>query len=557
MLLQHFITDKGSSIKKSLESTEAKSSKRGQGNKVASEVTDAPTAEIVQDKHSMRDTIKESAETKENSYPGRSVLPKADGSKRKSQPKSLPANNGSDLTLADDILQGKNDLKNLKNKNSTRKNQISLTNFKKKKEFNLPCRSSKRLAGLEPEQVVNSVSCQQAFQVSPSKFVESEDGDGPVPGLAPCILSNGASQQLEDGQVMVNAHGASTDMSDQPHGEPLDKSENPVENKTASIGQLERLETEELDDEKREQESCSIFGNSWSDPCLEFAIRTLTGALPVEDTNYRPVLTTPTDILQKANSLEGEVKKSGNKRTQINLEKSKRRKGLNLPCRSSKRLSGFEPEMVANSIFGEQALQNVSSTSCECEATPSVVLADEASQQLESGLDVEFAHHASNNINTPVLGESSKKNKKPLHVQVVEEQPQMSGVEIIPEPQLAFPFRDSWSDPCLEFAFKTLIGAIPVEDNVAVQGSLQEQLHVSQTRRDGSLALPDFGLPSFFQNDISSHFDSPEKSVAGHQPSTSSSFQAPGKVSLPSCGGIGSQQPCLEGNKDLHGKVNS
>jgi hypothetical protein len=154
-----------------LESAEAKSSRRGRANKVSAEqrVALAPTAEIVIDKHSVGDTIKESAETMENSNPGRSTLPKADGFKRKGRPKSLPANDERVLTPAVDILQEKNGLENMKDglenmkETRTRKNQINLNKSKKTKELNLPCRSSKRLAGLEPEQVVNSVSSQQAF----------------------------------------------------------------------------------------------------------------------------------------------------------------------------------------------------------------------------------------------------------------------------------------------------------------------------------------------------------------------------------------------------------
>lgn len=535
-----------------MESAEAKSSRRGRANKVSAEqrVALAPTAEIVIDKHSVGDTIKESAETMENSNPGRSTLPKADGFKRKGRPKSLPANDERVLTPAVDILQEKNGLENMKDglenmkETRTRKNQINLNKSKKTKELNLPCRSSKRLAGLEPEQVVNSVSSQQAFQVSTRKFNES--GAGPDAELAPYSLSNVATEQPKDGQETVNEHHASKDLNNPLHGEPSEKSRKPIENQAASKEQLEMLETETMDDEKPKQQPCFPFANSWSDPCLEFAIKTLTGALPLEDpTNNRLV-----ELPQNENTLETGIKKSSSRRTQVNLKKSKNKKELNEPPRSSKRLAGFEPQMAANLISSERALQNASGKSRESEATPPVVLADGASQQLQAGLDMEpAAHHASTNINTPVLGEPSNKSEKPLESQVVsKEPPQMPQTEIMIEPQFSFPFGDSWLDPCLEFAFKTLTGAIPVEDNLAIQASFQEQLDISQTQRDSSLALPDFGFPSSFQNDISFNFDSAEKSVSGHEP---------GSVSLPSCSGVGSQKPCLEGNKDLHGNVNS
>ncbi|KAG6685096.1 hypothetical protein I3842_12G094700 [Carya illinoinensis] len=565
---RRLFADRGRFIRCDSELAEAKSSKIGRANKASDEQRDAfaPTAEIVQ-----KDAFKDSAETKENCGPRRSALPKADSSEGKSQPKSLPPNNVPVSTPAVDILQENDDLETVKENGSTRKNKITSSKSKKKKEFNLPCRSSKRLAGFEPEQVVNSVSSQQPFPVLTRRL--SESGAGQDSGLTSCGLSNGASQQLENGQQMLNAQHGSTDPSHALHGEPSDESKKHIQNKAASKGPLEMLETDKMDDEVLEEEHCCPFGNSWSDPCLEFAIKTLTGALPLEDTtSYGAVLAPAADIQQKENSLEGGIKKSSTRKTQDSLKKSKNQKDLNLTRRSSKRLAGLEPEMVANSRFSEQAIQNAMNKSSESEATLPVVLADGASRQLEDGLDMELAHHVSNNINTPILlGVSSNKSERPLEIQVgpkeqlplgvqsvPKEQPHFPETAIMPEPQLAFPFGDSWPDPCLEFAFKTLTGVIPVEDNLAVQGSFHEELDISHTHRDSSLALPDFGLPSFFQNDISSHFDLPEKSMAGHQPSRSSPFLAPGNhVSLPSCGGISSQQPCSEGDKDFHGKVNS
>ncbi|KAL4602755.1 hypothetical protein ACB092_10G076900 [Castanea dentata] len=551
---------KGSSDKSSLQAAEGKSTKRGQGNKVSAEQGDAfaPTIQIVQDKNLIGNT-NEFVEIKENSNPDRSALLKANGSKRKGQPESLPAKSEPVLTPTADTLQEKNDFENVKEKRSTRKNQINSSKSRKKKEFNLPFRSSKRLAGLEPEQIVNSVSSHQAFQVSSRKFGES--GTSPDTCLATNSLSNEASQQFKDEQETMNAPQSSLDMNDGLHGEPSDKSKEPhKKNQATNIEQLEMLETEKVDEEKLEEQERCLVQNSWSDPCLEFAIKTLTGALPLESTsNDGHVLTPSADILQTENSLEGGIKKSSNRKTQVNLKKSMNKKELNLPHRSSKRVAEFELEIMANTISSEQALQNTSRETCEIEATVPLVLADGASQQLEAGLHMEFAHHASTIIDTPLLGDSSNKSEKPpaVEVQVVpEEQLQLPETEIMPEPQeLPFPFSDSWSDPCLEFAFKTLTGAIPVEDNLA-QGYFQEELDISHTRRDSGLALPDFGSHNFFQNDITSHFDLPEKSETGHQPSMSSSVSPPGTVSLPSCSGIGSQ-PCLEGNKDLHGKVNS
>lgn len=50
---------------------------------------------------------------------------------------------------------------------------------------------------------------------------------------------------------------------------------------------------------------------------------------------------------------------------------------------------------------------------------------------------------------------------------------------------------DFWSDPCLEFAFKTLTGALTVEDNYEIQGYLEEPANC-HWQRDGGSTLPDF-----------------------------------------------------------------
>ncbi|GFZ01745.1 hypothetical protein Acr_15g0003540 [Actinidia rufa] len=69
-------------------------------------------------------------------------------------------------------------------------------------------------------------------------------------------------------------------------------------------------------------------------------------------------------------------------------------------------------------------------------------------------------------------------------------------------------------DPCLEFAFKTLTGAIPIEDNIAIQGYFQQQDDTSNPQTDGCLSLPEIGLPNFFQSNISSDFATVGKSVS-------------------------------------------
>lgn len=82
-----------------------------------------------------------------------------------------------------------------------------------------------------------------------------------------------------------------------------------------------------------------------------------------------------------------------------------------------------------------------------------------------------------------------------------------------------------WSDPCLEFAYKTLTGAIPLDDNLAIEDYIQHQLRTSE-QSNNNRSLPDIGMPSFFQS---------------HEPKPVSPF--PKDVSIPNSNGFGSQRP--------------
>uniref|UniRef100_A0A9I9CLZ9 Uncharacterized protein n=1 Tax=Cucumis melo TaxID=3656 RepID=A0A9I9CLZ9_CUCME len=200
---------------------------------------------------------------------------------------------------------------------------------------------------------------------------------------------------------------------------------------------IQRVETEKKDDGKMEAQLDVPIADFWSDPCLEFAIKTLTGALPVENatTTNEPVSSTTVDPV--------------------------------------------------------------------------------------SNTTVDF-----------LQGQSSVKNEIPL----------------------SFPFGDSWADPCLDFAFKTLTGAIPIDDSLEIQSFFEERLESSRSQKDSSPALPDFGSPNLFQNDISSHFDGPEKSATGQHLSLDPQLTL-GNVSLPSCSGFTSQQQSsVDRNRSFRGR---
>ncbi|KAM7531242.1 hypothetical protein LguiB_034652 [Lonicera macranthoides] len=133
-----------------------------------------------------------------------------------------------------------------------------------------------------------------------------------------------------------------------------------------------------------------------------------------------------------------------------------------------------------------------------------------------------------------------EQQEKPVEEKVVVEEEQ-------PSESHFYPMMDSWSDPCIEFAFKTLTGAIPVEDNMGVEGYLQQQVEPSHTHNDGDLAsFPVSGLPNYFQNHVSSNTSASEK------PGLGSTQQCPENPTfMPSCVNDGTQSSSLSGKQRM------
>lgn len=534
------------------------------------QVTFSSRDKIMQGKHSLDNAIQECVETKEKCAPKRSSLLKAEGSKRgrrdkrssvsdavlseKSQGRKDFAKNRSVSTPAPDIMQEKNFLGTVMEKSSV-KEASDNSRKSKNKEQNLPPRSSKRLAGQEPDQVMNLEMGERALK---SEIIRSRKTEAiQDAGLASDGLADRPSAQFETTPETELADCASTKTNDPLHGDPSNKSKKSLGDQVAPEELHLNVETEKINDNPEPQLSF-LFG---SDPCLEFAFKTLLGELPLDDTPLEegPILTQAGSTLQN-DLLENGVKKSSTGRGRVSRNKTKNKKELNLPRRLSKRLAGAEPEFVSNSVVSERALQNAIRKPNDKSITSPTNLLDEDNRPLGAGLEKELQTQLSN-TDTSMRAEPLNKAEKssedlgaPQEKQQTQET-QEAELEKL-ESNLSFSFVDYWSDPCLDFAFKTLTGIIPIEDSF-VQGDFQTQVDISHNLRNSSLALPDFGSPSLFQTDISSQFDTPEKSGLGQQSSAAPTFLPAGNVNFPSCSGVHSQQQCLEGNKDLQQKVKS
>ncbi|CAN6564965.1 unnamed protein product [Malus baccata var. baccata] len=63
------------------------------------------------------------------------------------------------------------------------------------------------------------------------------------------------------------------------------------------------------------------------------------------------------------------------------------------------------------------------------------------------------------------------------------------------------PFGGSWPYPCIEFAIKTLTGAIPADYDPHIEEYFQQQLSSSKTQGTSDLTLKNVGLDNFCQTD--------------------------------------------------------
>ncbi|XWS49907.1 hypothetical protein CRYUN_Cryun12cG0043300 [Craigia yunnanensis] len=435
------------------------------------------------------------------------------------------ANEGLVSTPASNVLQEKNLGKTRTKTERSNTETKHSSKFKKMKEPGMPCRSSKRLAGCESELVDNGVSTEGALQNATNSSGKNEP-------KAPYVLVDKATQQLNvcpNAKLPNQASAAAVN--------PGINNIQPNEDRAILGEQPQMLGTQKGCDSKSELQ---LF--FCSDPCLEFAIKTLTGAIPLEDAIKEGFVSPPiANIRQQKNLAETRIEHSSCRKTLFNSIRSKSKDG-SLHHRSSKRLAGHSPELVA-SLSNERVLKVAARKSCNSKAIrnadrTSANLTDKASQELEIGPRMALEHHDFTYRTTVFHVESSNKSKEPHQNQTVPtEMIEKRGL------QSAIPFGNYWSDPCFEFAFKTVTGSSPAEDSFAFQSHFNQQFGSSGTQRDGNFALPDNGFPNVFQSGILSHLDAMAQPIMQQQFPVNPSFLPPGNVSLPSCSTVGGQQP--------------
>ncbi|PPD68772.1 hypothetical protein GOBAR_DD34344 [Gossypium barbadense] len=406
--------------------------------------------------------------------------------------------------------------RNLENKNSSK--------VKKMKELDLPRRISKRLAGLEHEPVGNGVSAEVAIQNTTRKSGKTE-------AKPPCVLADKATQQLNVGLDVTVSNQASPAVL----GTVINNI-SPHEDRTILAEQPQMLGTQDSDSKS------DLHPFFCSDPCLEFAIKTLTGAIPLEDAINEGLVSAPiANIQPQKNLAETTTENSCCRKTLINTIKSKK-KDAGSQQRSSKRLAGHAPELMANSLSNEQFLNLAAQKSYDSKARnvnlPSANLTEKSSQQLEFGPRVALEHQDFTYRTNSSHNESLNKSKEPHQNQTIPTGLNNENPGGLPS---AIPFGSLCSDPYFKFPFNTLTGSSAAEDSFTFQRNF---------------ALPDYGFPNIFQSDIPSQVFTVEQPVLQQQQQFPSNppFLPPGNVSLPNSATINAQQSYRTGKTNYQAR---
>ncbi|XVF52854.1 hypothetical protein PTKIN_Ptkin05aG0052100 [Pterospermum kingtungense] len=371
--------------------------------------------------------------------------------------------------LAADVLEVKNLPEGGTEKGSNIPFKTS-SKSKNKKEYDLPRRFSNRLARLEPQPVASGLELAKPCQ---------NETNGP------CVLEDEASQQINtcsNTEVAKQATACSTIKS---HRGLAKKTIEPIEDKDVLRKQPKTFETSDP--------KSYVQPFFCSDPCLEFANKTLGGAVPLERSANEGLVSTPaSDVLQEKNLGKTRMQSDRSNRKTKHSSKLKKMKEPDLPRRSSKRLARCESELVSSEV----SLHSATTRSGKNEPKPPCVLVDKATQQLNVGPNHDGA----------ILGE---------HPQILETGDCGSKSELQPL---------FCSDPCLEFAIKTLTGAIPLEDAIS-EGlvsppvdNIQQQKNLAETRIEHSSCRKTLFNTSKSKNKDGSLPHRSSKRLAKHSP---------------------------------------
>ncbi|GAB4834379.1 hypothetical protein Ancab_032633 [Ancistrocladus abbreviatus] len=337
------------------------------------------------------------------------------------------------------------------------------------KEHILPCRSSKRLAGIEAEPMTSLVPIERAVRgtrrtsgkaaVMPTLDSVPHEFTPGSSGLIPQEATLGNSQQLDVDAQREFARHASCSSEDPLNEELLKVIEKLFESPSddMSLGVIENL----LEDPVAEQQSANLEVNG-NNPFTEWQSSRLeaNGIHPIAKQQSASSESNGNHLVAEQQSANAEAK--GNHRVA-------QQKSANMEVNGDRTVS--EQRSASLEVNGNNSKQQ----SVRQEAT-----VEQQSASLEAnGRD----------------GEQ-------------------------PESQFCVPAL--FADPCLEFAFKTLTGAIPLEDNhqLAIQDYVQHQLRAS-AQSNSSFTLSNISASDFSSYGAPSQFDVSDQHHLQNKPASS------------------------------------
>ncbi|KAM2384507.1 hypothetical protein ACFXTH_041933 [Malus domestica] len=340
--------------------------------------------------------------------------PEAKGSDQTEQ--DSDSTNGECISVAaGGDLPGKQCLESGLIKHERKKTRLGLCKSKNKIELMLPRRASKRLAGVEvgpvPELKTSTRACRVAIKQSGEGVRHTTEGSSPG-DLLSC-----ASQHPDYLEVEPEKHIQNVERAINGDDKQRCASVFPSGSRSGPEEHAGKLETDYKAEDKPGLQPDLPLGDFFTDPCIAFAIETLTGI-------------------------------------------------------------GFDNSRSN----GEHASGDLATP----KGHPGDVEADnKSSRKQESG-----------NLFIPEDGWKVAKDDNAR---------QKSGSPT------ELPFGGSWPDPCIEFAIKTLTGAIPVDYDPHIEEYFQQQLSSSKTQGTSDLTLKNVGLDNFCQtDDLCEQFCHPE-----------------------------------------------
>ncbi|XP_075476098.1 uncharacterized protein LOC142517645 isoform X8 [Primulina tabacum] len=221
--------------------------------------------------------------------------------------------------------------------------------------------------------------------------------------------------------------------------------------------------------------------------------------------------------------------------TRSEILKSKKRRDLNLPLRASKRLAKSQPEMLSNVELSEQTrwatTKRFSATSVPLPSDfdPKKEVADHANAVEETLRGDDPLNNVEKPLaegNTTLNEELSNKAENPLAEDNADLKEQTEAKTNGKQPnddatsqdtQPCYEFGDSWTDPCLEFAYKTLTGEIPLDDALPFP-------EIPYNQEDGGIRPLASGEPTMFESEIPPGFESTNQNNTVEKVSASPSF---------------------------------